>query len=49
MQIQNLQTGEFFELVDIEYLPEITKIHVLIDGNPFVIVSSNEEFKTSWQ
>ena len=48
MQIQNLQTGEFFELVDIEYLPEITKIHVLIDGNPFVIVSSNEEFQTLW-
>lgn len=49
MRIQNIQTGEFFELVDIEYSPDITKIHVLIDAHPFVIVVTNEEFKTQWQ
>lgn len=47
--ITNKETGEFFELLDIEYLPQVTKMTVVLEGRPFVIVVSNEDFKTSWQ
>jgi len=49
MQITNLQTGEVFELLSIEHFDAYKKITVLLEGKPFVIIASNEEFETSWQ
>ena len=49
MQIQNLQTGEVFDLVSVESFDTYKKITIIVGGNPFVTIASNEEFETQWQ
>ena len=48
MKITNLQTGEVFDLVSVESFDTYKKITILLNGNPFVTIASNEEFETQW-